>query len=61
MAIKKKSLIGGASSKKSVADDGSGKGAANPAPSAKSKKLAVARIATAKLATARLTTLRKLN
>jgi hypothetical protein len=60
MAIKKKSLIGAATDKK-AADDGSGKSAANPAPPAKGKKLAVAKVATAKLSTARLMTLRKLN
>jgi hypothetical protein len=58
MAIQKKSLIG--SKDKKTADDGSGQGAANPAPPAKGKKLAIAKLATAKLSTAKLALMRKL-
>jgi hypothetical protein len=59
MAIQKKSLIG-SKDKKKTADDGSGQSAANPAPPAKGKKLAIAKLATAKLSTAKLALMRKL-
>jgi hypothetical protein len=59
MGIKKKSLIGNATSKTKAAGDGGGKESAKPVPP-KAKKLAVAKVATAKLSTAKLTAIRKL-
>jgi hypothetical protein len=62
MAIKKKSLIGAAATKKQEAEGA--KAEANPTGPAKpaaTRKLAVAKLATAKLSTAKLTTLRRLS
>jgi hypothetical protein len=65
MAIKKKSLIGAAATKKQEAKGTSGTQAevnpTGPAKPAATRKLAVAKLATAKLSTAKLTTLRRLS
>jgi hypothetical protein len=62
MVIKKKSLIGAASTKAKEADGAAGKKAGSkpvePAKLAAAKKLAMAKLATAKLSTARLTFLK---
>jgi hypothetical protein len=64
MAIKKKSLIDGATTRNPEAEGASTKAGRNPAgptTPANAKKLAVAKLATAKLSTAKLTTLRRLS
>jgi hypothetical protein len=65
MAIKKKSLIGGAAGKPKEADGGStikpGTEPGAPVRSSAAKKLAVAKLATAKLSMAKLRTLRRLS
>jgi hypothetical protein len=59
MAIKKKSLIGAATTTDKEADATSG--ARTEAKPAATRKLAVAKLATAKLSTAKLTTLKRLS
>ena len=63
MAMEKKTLVGAAAAKRKADRNISKDSAANtaePASSAETRRLAVAKLATAKLSTARLVTLKKL-
>ena len=60
MAMKKKTLVGAAASRLKEAAGDSSKKPGQPAQTAETKRLAVAKLATAKLSTAKLMTLKRL-